>query len=60
MATHTDTKYLVGYNAQSFPSLDGGEKKFITNELLKIQRAITEIVVAIKLMEARMNTNGLT
>jgi hypothetical protein len=60
MATHTDTQKLMGYNAQSYPSIEGGVQKFITNELQKIQNSINQIVAVMKLLEARMNTNGLT
>lgn len=60
MATHTDTSALKPYNAANFPSIEGGESKFITNELKKIENAIVAIIAACKLMEARMNTNGLT
>jgi len=60
MATHTDTNNLVQYTPASYPSIEGGEQRFITNELNKIAAAVANIVAVCKLMEARMNTNGLT
>ncbi|MBW7970945.1 hypothetical protein [Bradyrhizobium sp. BR 10289] len=60
MATHTDIAKFVGYSAGSYPSIDGGAQRFITLELQKIQTSIASIAVVLKLLEARMNTNGLT
>lgn len=60
MATHTDTTKLVAYNANSYPNLPGGEQRFITKELQSLQKAIAQIIEVMKLLEARMNSNGLT
>lgn len=60
MTTHTDTDKLKAYNAQSYPSLDGGVPVFITKELQKLQTSIATLIAVMKLMETRMNTNGLT
>lgn len=59
MATHTDTSKLATYQAGTFPSL-GDEKRFIVAELSKISICISNIISVMKLMEDRMNTNGLT
>ena len=59
MATHTDTNKLKGYQSGNFPSL-GNPDLFISNELGKIQLAIDNIISVMKLLEQRMNTNGLT
>jgi hypothetical protein len=60
MTTHTDTASLRGYTSGSYPNLPGGDQRFIQDELRKLQNAIGQIVTAMKLLEARMNTNGLT
>ena len=59
MATHTSTANLSAYKPATYPNIDGGEKRFITQELQKISVAISNIVVACKAMEARMNADGL-
>jgi hypothetical protein len=60
MATHTDTKGLQKYQANSYPNIPGGEARYFTNELRNIANALNQIVDVMKLLEARMNTNGLT
>jgi len=60
MATHTDTSKLIPYQNGSTPNIDGGMQRFINSELNKISNSIVAIVAAMKLLEARMNTNGLT
>lgn len=60
MATHTDTKPLLTYKPNTFPNIPGGESNYITSELTRISNAINKIVDVMKLLEARMNTNGLT
>lgn len=60
MATHTDTAGLKPYQANSYPNIEGGEARFITKELQRISAAINQLVAVAKLLEARMNTNGLT
>ncbi|MFI4971098.1 MAG: hypothetical protein ACHP7H_00345 [Hyphomicrobiales bacterium] len=60
MATHTDTTKLVQYSANSYPNIPGGEQRFITKELLSIQKSISQIIEVMKMLEARMNSNGLT
>lgn len=59
MATHTDTNKLVGYQPGNVPAL-GDDKRYLANELAKIQNAIASLVAVAKLFEARMNANGLT
>lgn len=59
MATHTDSNKLQGYQPGNSPSL-GNQQLYISNELAKISQAIGNIIVVMKLFEARMNTNGLT
>lgn len=58
MATINNTSKLIPYNAQSFPNL-GSPERFITNELVKIQKSIASIIAVMQLMEQRMNTDGL-
>ena len=60
MSTHTDTAKLQPYKANSYPNIEGGEQRFITQELQRIQNAIGTIITACKALEARMNTNNLT
>lgn len=60
MAIRTDTKSLLAYTPKSYPQLEGGVERFISNELANIQNSIAKIVSVMKLMEDRMNTNGLT
>lgn len=60
MATHTDTTNLRPYSASSYPNIEGGEQRFFTQELQRISAATAQIVAVMKLLEARMNTNGLT
>jgi hypothetical protein len=60
MTVRTDTKNLLTYTPKSFPQLDAGIDRFITNELSNIQNSIGKIVQVMKMMEDRMNTNGLT
>lgn len=59
MATINDTKKLAAYNAGSYPSL-GNPERFLTAELAKIQLSIGNIIAVMKLMEARMNSDGLS
>ncbi|MGY3589373.1 hypothetical protein [Bradyrhizobium sp. USDA 4350] len=59
MATHTDTNGLISYTPNTFPTL-GNPDRFITSEFEKIRKSISSIISVMKLLEARMNTNGLT
>lgn len=59
MTTHTDTKNLVEYRASNYPTL-GNPERFIANELDKIAKSINSITTMLRLMETRMNTNGLS
>jgi len=60
MTVKTDTQKLLTYSPKSFPKLDGGLERFITIELSTISNSIGKIVQVMKLLEDRMNTNGLT
>jgi hypothetical protein len=60
MAVHTDTSKLLPYNSSGYPTIPGGEALYLTNELRKISSSLNKAVEIIKLLEARMNTNGLT
>lgn len=60
MATHTDTNALITYKANAYPNIPGGEAQYFTKELARISNAINKLVDVAKLLEARMNTNGLT
>jgi hypothetical protein len=60
MTVRTDTAKLLTYTPKSYPTLDGAEERFITDELSKVQNAIGKLVQVVKLLEDRMNTNGLT
>lgn len=59
MATHTDTKKLVEYLAGNYPTL-GNPERFISNELGKIAKSLNSITTMLRLMETRMNDNGLS
>ncbi|WP_316235070.1 MULTISPECIES: hypothetical protein [unclassified Bradyrhizobium] len=58
MATHDDTSKLQPYNAQNFPNL-GNAERFISNELRNIANSIQSIINVMKLLEKRMNDDGL-
>jgi hypothetical protein len=60
MATHTDTAKLLPYNPRTYPNIPGGETQYLNAELSKLSDAINKLVAVTKLLEARMNTNGLT
>jgi hypothetical protein len=60
MAVHTDTKALLKYNPNRYPTIPGGEALYISGELASIKNAIAKLVDVVKMLEARMNTNGLT
>jgi hypothetical protein len=60
MTVHTDTKKLVTYNPNQYPILEGGEANYITKELQRIANTLTKLVEVVRLLEDRMNTNGLT
>lgn len=60
MAIHSDTKKLTPYTPKTSPSISGGEKAFITDELAKIAKTLTSMIEAMKLLEDRMNNNGLS
>lgn len=60
MTVRTDTVKLLTYTPKGYPTLDGSEARYITNELASIQNAIGKLVQVVKLLEDRMNTNGLT
>lgn len=59
MATINNTNKLVAYTPNTYPSL-GNPERFITNELAKIQLSIGNIIAVMKLMEQRMNSDGLS
>lgn len=59
MATHNDTSKLSRYQPNSYPQL-GDEQRYIAAELGKISISIANIIAVMKLMEVRMNNNGLT
>lgn len=59
MAIHNDTSKLTSYQPGTYPQL-GNEQRFIANELAKISLSISNIIAVMKLMETRMNNNGLT
>lgn len=60
MATHTDTKGLLKYAPNRYPQIPGTEAAFINSELRRIADALSKAVDVMQLLEARMNTNGLT
>lgn len=59
MATHTDTNKLTSYQPGNAPAL-GDDKRYLANELKNIGQVVSNIIVVMKLLEARMNANGLT
>jgi hypothetical protein len=60
MTTHTDTAKLNKYQPGRYPAIPGNDQNFIAAELVNISGALNKMVDVLKLMEARMNTNGLT
>jgi hypothetical protein len=60
MAIHTDTKNLINYTPRTNPTIPGGDVKYLDGELTRVSNALNKAVEVIKLLEARMNTNGLT
>jgi hypothetical protein len=60
MAVHTDTKALQAYNPGPYPTIPGGDAKYLNDQLSSISKSLTTLVAVVKLLEARMNTNGLT
>jgi hypothetical protein len=60
MTVHTEAQKLLVYTPKSYPSIDGGEQRFITSELTKLQNSIAQLVTVVRALEERMNTNGLS
>ena len=60
MATHTDTKGLLTYTPNRYPTIPGGEADNLSKELRSLSNAINKLVEVARLLEARMNANGLT
>jgi hypothetical protein len=58
MATETDE--LVTYVPRQYPNIPGGEADYLTSELRRISNAVKKMVEVTKLLEQRMNDNGLT
>lgn len=59
MATLKTTGSLKPYIANTQPQLAGGDKLFLSNELKKVQDAITGLIKAAQALEARLNAGGL-
>lgn len=60
MAVHTDTKGLLTYQPKSYPNIPGGEANYLSGELGKLSNAINKLVDVMRIIETRLNTNGLT
>jgi hypothetical protein len=60
MAVHDDTNALLMYTPNRYPSIPGSEAAYFTGELKKVSNALAAAVAVIKLLEKRMNDNGLT
>jgi hypothetical protein len=60
MAIHEDTKKLVTYVPRSYPIIEGGERDYLVAELQRVSNSLKKMVEVVKLLEDRMNTNGLT
>lgn len=60
MTVHKDADKLLVYTPKSYPTIDGGEQRFITSELTKLKNSIAQLVAVVRALEARMNTNGLS
>lgn len=58
MATINNTQKLTSYTPSTYPSL-GNSDRFLANELDKIQTSIGSIISVMKMLEARMNNDGL-
>lgn len=60
MAIHDETKKLVTYVPRQYPNIPGGEAIFLVSELQRISNSLKKMVEVVKLLEERMNDNGLT
>lgn len=60
MVDHTDTRSLIPYTPNDYPSLGGGEALFLTSELRRLSNSVNQLVAVVKLLEDRMNDNALT
>lgn len=60
MAIHDDTKKLVTYVPKTYPNIPGGESDYLTSELQRISNSLKKAVEVMRLLEKRMNDNGLT
>jgi CII-binding regulator of phage lambda lysogenization HflD len=60
MATHTDTNGLLKYNPKNPPNIPGGDVNYLNRELQTLSNTISKMVDVLKLIEARLNNNGLT
>jgi hypothetical protein len=56
----TETTKLVTYVPKQYPNIPGGEADFLVSELQRISNSLKKAVEVMKLMEQRMNDNGLT
>lgn len=59
MATHNDTQKLTDYTPNNLPSL-GNPERYLAAELANVSRSLRKIIEVMKLLEARMNANGLS
>lgn len=59
MASHNDTQRLTTYTPSNLPSI-GTLNLYVANELSNVSKSLTKIIEVMKLLEARMNTNGLS
>lgn len=59
MTVHKDTDGLLTYQQNRYPTLPGGEAKYLTDELAKVAKAINKAVEVMKLIEKRLNDAGV-
>lgn len=55
----SDTANLRPYTPRAFPTIEGGTGVYVTDELKKIAATLSQIITAMKALEARMVAGGL-
>lgn len=59
MAIKQDTKNLTDYVPGALPTL-GNPERFLSAELAKVSKSVRKLIEVMQLLEARMNSNGLS
>jgi hypothetical protein len=59
MSTVHDTTNLKPYKSRSFPVLDDSMPAYLSTELRLISQSLTQLITALKSIEARIVAGGL-